>query len=150
MAASAATAAILVLFDSAVFSTDVIAFAVEVIGMAGGTERRVLGPRECNIFVIALVTRTAGQVDTVVTRIVTAKRMREINRRPGLGGMTVIAFRDGNKVIIQALRFTTDCRRAIVAGRATTANALMIEGAADEGGGGMTERAIQAGRYMIR
>lgn len=42
MAASAATAAILVLFDSAVASTIVLVFAFEITRMTGSTEGRVL------------------------------------------------------------------------------------------------------------
>ena len=150
MTAGTAAVAIFVLFDSAVFSAVVLAFSSEIIGMAGGTEGCVLGPGKCNIFVIVPVAGAAAQVAIVVTRIVAGQCVRETDRRPALRGMTVIAFRYGNKVIIQALRFITDSRGAVVAGRATTGNTLMIEGAADEGCGGMTERAIQTGRYMLR
>ena len=150
MATSAAAAAILVLFDGAVLAAYMIAFAPEIIGMAGGTERRVLGEGECNILVIALVASVAAQVSAVIARIAAACRVFKTDRRPRQGGMTIAAFCDGNKVSIEALGFVTCRGRAVVARRATAGNALMVEGAAGESGSAMTVGAIQAGRYVIR
>lgn len=76
--------------------------------------------------------------------------MRVVNRCPALRGMTVVTFRHGNKVIVRALRVTANRRIAVMARRATIGNSLVIKYATDEGCGGMTGRAIQAGRYMIR
>jgi hypothetical protein len=150
MAACAAAAAILVLFHRAVFSAIVFPFSLEIIGVAGGAEGRVLGPTIGNVFVIVGVAGATAQVAIVVTRIVADSWMRKVNRGPALRGMAVITFRDGNKMIIQALRRTANSRGAVVARRATIGNALVIKCAADEGCGGMAGRAIQAGRYMIR
>ena len=100
MAACATAAAVFVLFDGAVFSAVVIAFSIEIIGVAGSALRCVLGPAEGNVFVIVLVAGAASQACVVVTRIVAVTRVDEINWCPGLGGMTIITFRDGNKVIV--------------------------------------------------
>ena len=75
--------------------------------------------------------------------------MGVINRCPARSGMTVIAFRNSNKVIIQPLRLIARGGGAVMAARAAIGNALMIECGISEGRGGMTGRAIEAGRDMV-
>ena len=104
MTAVTAAAAILVLFDSAVFSANVFILPSEIILVTGSAEGRVLGRGIRNIFVIVVVTRETAYVAIVVARIVTIIWMRVIDRRPALRGMTGVTFRYGNKVIIFTLR----------------------------------------------
>jgi hypothetical protein len=150
MTAVAAIAAILILRDRTVFSAKVFIFSSEIIAMASGAVGRVLGPAKRNVFVIVVVAGATAQVSAVVTRVVTVIGVREIDRRPALRGMTIITFRHGNKMIKWTLRFTANRRIAVMARRATIGNSLVIKYAADEGCGGMTDGAIQAGRYVIR
>ncbi len=121
-----------------------------VVGMATGAGTRIGLRGIRNVCVIVVVTRTTAYVAIVVARIVTITWMRVIDWRPGLRGMTVITFRYGNEMIIWTLWCAADRNSTVVTRPAITANPLVIPHAANEGCGGMTEGAIQAGRYMIR
>jgi len=81
----------------------------------------------------------------MVTRVISVSRVRVINRRPAIGGMADVTIRRGVKMIPPL----TGCRITIMTGHAVAINALVIPSAADKGGRGMTEVAIQVGRDML-
>lgn len=93
---TAAAAAILVLFDSAVFSPNVLAFALEIALMTAGAEGRVLGGGIDKRSVHAgAVAAAAAWVVPVVARIVPLGVMAEAGRRPARGDMTRVALDGG-------------------------------------------------------
>ena len=75
---TSATAAILVLFDSAAFSANVIVCSVEIICMTGSAVRRILGPaiHKRTDYAIAVAAATAW-VPSVVARVVTSRVVAE-------------------------------------------------------------------------
>lgn len=149
MAASAAVAAVFILFNRAIFTADVIPFPLEIIGMAGRTERRVLIPAIVYGLVVISVTRSTAEVSTVIARIVTGCRVGVVNRRPTLSRVAVDTLCISDEVIVYTLRLTANCNHPVMAGFAAIIDPLMIEGASDKGCGGMTERAIQRSWNMV-
>lgn len=107
--------AILVLFDGAIFSTIVIIFPFEISCVTGSAEGSVLIPGIGDGFIIVFVAGVTAQVFIVITRVIAGNGMRVIDWCPTLRGMTGITFRNSNKVIIRALRFTADRDRPVMA-----------------------------------
>ena len=67
---TSATAAILVLFDSAAFSANVIVFTFEIICMTGSAVRRILGPTiHKRTDYARAVAATTPRVNSVVARV---------------------------------------------------------------------------------
>ena len=96
MTAPTAAAAIFVLFDSAVFSANVIAFALEITLMTAGAERCVSGRGiDKRAVHAATVAAAAPRVVPVVARIVPLGVMAEAGRRPARGEMTRVALDGG-------------------------------------------------------
>ena len=82
-----ATAAILVLFDSAAISTNVIVLTFKIIRMAGSAVRRILGPviHKRTDYAIAVAAATP-RVNSVVARVGRVGRgMAESGRCPAVG-----------------------------------------------------------------
>ena len=93
MAATAAAAAILVLFDRAVLAANVIAFAVEITLMTGCAEGCVLGRGVYKHAVDAIaVTAAAPGVVSVVTRVVPLRVVAKEGRRPARRYMALVAL----------------------------------------------------------
>ena len=82
---TSATAAILVLFNSAAFSANVIVFSVEIICMTGSAIRRILGPtiHKRTDYAIAVAAATP-RVSSVVARVVPSRAMFEDAWRPAV------------------------------------------------------------------
>lgn len=94
MAPSTAAAAIPVLRDGTVFTTNMITFALEIIRMTGGTIRFVLGPAPGNsgadgIAVAAGTTR----VIAMIARVVPVRIMAEVGRGPAVRRMAYVTLR---------------------------------------------------------
>ena len=75
---TSATAAILVLFDSAAFSANVIVCSVEIICMTGSAVRRILGPaiHKRTDYAIAMAAATPW-VNSVIARVIPVTVMTE-------------------------------------------------------------------------
>ena len=88
-----AAATVLVFCDCAVFAAVVIVLALEVIRMAGGTERLVLGkwPGNVGADCIAVAALTAW-IAAMVTRVIALTTVAEVSRRPAPGRMTHVAL----------------------------------------------------------
>ncbi len=147
MAATACT--ILVLLNSTAFSANMLVFRIEIIGMTGGAEGRVLrvGPAEHRVDAVT-VTAAATQIPSVVTRIVTLRVVTEAGRRPSGCYMAGVAL---ERRVYVAQRLA--CRIAAVDVTLVTvtgAAGIMNPGATNEGGGSVAGRAIQAGTQMRR
>lgn len=105
MTAPAPAAAVPVLLDRAVAAADVFVLAPEIIGMAARTIRSVLRVRVGNVLIVAAVTGAAAEVAGMVARIATHNGMSEIDGRPARWRVADLAFRAGDEVRIQPLRF---------------------------------------------
>ena len=84
---TSASAAILVLSDSAAFSTNVIVFTIEIICMTGSAERCVLGPviHKRTVYARAVAAATTW-IPSVVARVGRVVRgMAEAGRCPAVG-----------------------------------------------------------------
>ena len=149
MTTATTVAAVFVLFNCAIFAAYVITFPIEIVRMTGGTERCVLIPPIVDNFIIINVTGPTADIRTVVSRIVTERRMGEIDWRPALSRMTVVTLRTGNKVIVPPLGFAANRGYAVMTRRATFTYPLMIKGASGKGRSGVTKRAIQCSRNVI-
>ena len=138
MTSSAATAAILVLFDSTTPAANMITFAFEVIRMTAGTEWRVL--KLIRIIVPinttayrSFVTASTTRIPSVVARVVPLRAMAEDVRCPAVCCMTHITL------FIRAYMTAAETVTAL----AITGRAGIVEpGAADEGCGGVAEMAV--------
>ncbi len=84
-AVAATTATVLVLFDGAAASPNVISLAAEVVRVTGRTERLVLReiPGERAVDVVTMA-GTTSRVDPVVTRVIPVGIMLEDVGRPAL------------------------------------------------------------------
>ena len=82
---TSASAAILVLFDSAISSAIVIPFAFEIIRMTGSTVGCVLriGPRKITVYAIAVAAATSW-ISSMITRVVPTGTMAEDVWRPAV------------------------------------------------------------------
>lgn len=147
---AAAAAAVLVLFDRAVFAADVIPLSLEIIRMAGSAIGCELAEPIRYVLIIVVMTGATVHIAVVITRIVAACRMGEVDRRPAPGGVTIVTLGNRSEVIVQPLGFAVDGSHAIVAGAAAIRDALVIKSTSHKGRGGVTVGAIQSGRYMVR
>ena len=146
MTAIATTAAILVLFDCSVFTTNVSAFAFEIIRMTGSTERDILGKSIGNDLAIIAMALDTTQVPAVVARIITGCTrgiggagtvIKLIRRCPAVCCMTGIALHGSSKMACSWLgsRAAASCMTGIAH---THRARIMNPGTTNEGGRGMT------------
>jgi hypothetical protein len=153
MAAAAAATAILVLFDGAIFSTDVFIDRFELFRMTASTVRRV-----CYLAWIivtidtgtdqASVAAAASGISSVITRIVAARRVLEAGGRPAIGGMAYVTLFSRAQMIdgLEGRAATVNMTLVTVSGAAR----IMRPRTANEGCRGMTEVAIQRGCNVCR
>ena len=64
--------------------------------------------------------------------------------------MAYLALRSGNEVRIQSLRLAAYRRKAVMAGTTSIVDPFMAHGSAGESRGGVTGRAVEAGRNVLR
>lgn len=93
MTSATATTAILVLFDGAIFSANVLIYTFELSRMTGGAIRRILGsgPGKCTVHTATMATVTPG-ISSVIARIIAIKIMAEVGRCPAIRCMADIAL----------------------------------------------------------
>lgn len=149
VAASAASAAVLVLLHGPILAPSVVAFPLEVVCMAGGAVGRVLIPAIGDVFVVIPMAGKTSHIAPVVTGVVADRRVREINGRPTLGHVAVVTLGHGNEVVVRALRLATDGREPIVAAAASVRDSLVIKRGACKRRCGMAITAIERRRYVI-
>ncbi len=94
MASAAAAAAIPVLRNGTVLSTNVLVFAFEVIRMTGRAIRFVLSPGPGNVGADGItVAGGTTRISAVIARVVPVRIMAEVGRCPAVGGMAHVALR---------------------------------------------------------
>lgn len=149
MTAPTAAAAILVLFDSAVFSPDMIAFAFEITLMAGGAEGRVAGRRIYKYGVYAgAVAAAATRVSSVIARVIPLRVMAEAGRRPAAGHMALVTLNRRRQMALWLEGRPAAGAVAVVA--PTNGGVVVNPDAVRESRRGMAEVAIQSGCDMRR
>lgn len=134
---AATAAAIPVLCDGTVFTTDMIPFSFKITGMTGRTERCVLGPGPGTVSAnCSTVAAVAARISSVIARVVTLRVMAETGWRPAVGGMTGVALCGG----IQMSSWFGGCpiARRMAAFAVIGAAGIMRPAAADEGRRGVT------------
>ena len=143
MAPATTAAAVFVLLDRAVFASDVIALAFEIVCMAGSAEGRVLRPAERDVLIVAGMARATADVAAVIARIPAARWVGECDRSPSLSVVAQVAFRRRHEMVVQALGLTAGCDVAIVTRAAAVGDALVIPTAAREGRSGVAGGAVE-------
>ena len=144
---AATASAIPVLRDGTVFTTDMIAFAFEITGMTGRTERCVLGPGPGDVSTDgSAVAAVTARIPSVIARVVALRIMGEAGWCPAAGGMTHVALFSGTQV--SSGLGGRAIAGAVAVATSTRTTGVMCPAAVSEGCCGMTGGAVQAGLNM--